>query len=210
MSDPLNPLTPLPKASGGASLLRRLGVAWRLHIGRPGLIGLVGLLGAIYLIAIEGPSLKQRQAELAQRQAVLQEEAAKAPASATRPARMAAVSNAIALLESLPPPSQRGADLARLVELSQQLKVELARGDYAVERLDSAADAATLGDEAISQWRLQLPVRGSYAQLRRYTAEMLNTLPHVALDGLQIDRPDTQQAELETTLRITFFYRGRS
>ena len=35
-------------------------------------------------------------------------------------------------------------------------------------------------------------------------------MPHVALDGLQIDRPDTQQADLETTLRITFFYRGRT
>lgn len=203
-------LKPLPPATGGKPLLRRLGVAWRVHVGRPGLIGLAGLLAAVYLIAVEVPSLKQRQTQLAQRQAALQAEAAKAPASANRPARLAAVSNAIALLESLPPPSQRGADLTRLVELSQQLKVELARGDYAVERLDAAADAAALGDEAISQWRLQLPVRGSYAQLRRYAAEMLNTMPHVALDGLQIDRPDTQQAELETTLRITFFYRGRS
>ncbi|RZS58016.1 hypothetical protein [Sphaerotilus mobilis] len=208
MSEQLNPLPATGRS--GPPLLRRLGVAWRLHVGRPGLIGLVGLLAAIYLLAVEGPSLKQRQAELAQRQASLQEEAAKAPTGGQRPARLAAVSNAIALLESLPPPSQRGADLTRLVELSQQLKVELARGDYAVERLDGAADAAALGDEAISQWRLQLPVRGSYAQLRRYTAEMLNTMPHVALDGLQIDRPDTQQAELETTLRITFFYRGRS
>jgi hypothetical protein len=208
MSDVRTPLP--PAARRGPPLLRRLAVAWRLHIGRPGLIGLAGLLGAVYLIGIEAPSLMQRQAELARRQATQQAEAAQAPATRSRPARMAAVSNAIALLESLPAPSQRGADLTRLVELSHQLKVELTRGDYAVERLDPAADAAALGDEAISQWRLQLPVRGSYAQLRRFTAEMLNTMPHVALDGLQIDRPDTQQAELETTLRITFFYRGRS
>ncbi|MGY0194541.1 GspMb/PilO family protein [Leptothrix sp. BB-4] len=208
MTDVLNPLP--PPSRRGPPLLRRLAVAWRLHIGRPGLIGLVGVLGALYLVGVEAPSLMQRQADLARRQAAAQAEAAQAPASRSRPARMAAVSNAIALLESLPPPTQRGADLTRLVELSHQLKVELSRGDYAVERLDPAADAAALGDEAISQWRLQLPVRGSYAQLRRFTAEMLNTMPHVALDGLQIDRPDTQQAELETTLRITFFYRGRT
>jgi len=208
MSDHLPPLPP-PKRHG-PPLLRRLGVAWRLHIGRPGLLGLAGLAVAVYLIGVEGPALKHRQAELAQRQEALKAESAQAPATRSRPARMAAVSNAVALLESLPPPSQRGTDLTRLVELAHQAKVELARGDYAVERLDAAADAAALGDEAISQWRLQLPVRGSYAQLRRFAAEMLNTLPHVALDGLQIDRPDTQQAELETTLRITFFYRGRT
>ena len=208
MSDALTPLPPANRR--GPAPLRRLAVAWRLHIGRPGLIGLAGLLGALYLIGIEAPSLMQRQADLARRQAAQQAEAAQAPATRSRPARMAAVSNAVALLESLPPPTQRGTDLTRLVELAHQAKVELARGDYAVERLDAAADAAALGDEAISQWRLQLPVRGSYAQLRRFAAEMLNTLPHVALDGLQIDRPDTQQAELETTLRITFFYRGRT
>ncbi len=208
MSDHL-PSLPPPRRLG-PPVLRRLGVAWRLHVGRPGLIGLIGLAAAVYLIAVEGPSLKHRQAELAQRQQALRDEAAKTPAARTRPTRMAAVSNAIALLESLPPPTRRGADLARLVELAHQSKVELARGDYAVERLDAAADAAALGDEAVSQWRLQLPVRGNYAQLRHFAAEMLNTLPHVALDGLQIDRPDTLQAELETTLRITFFYRGRS
>ncbi|MDP4300545.1 GspMb/PilO family protein [Leptothrix discophora] len=208
MSEPLHPLPASTRSVPAA--LRRLAVAWRLHVGRPGLVGLAGLLVALYLVGIEAPSLKQRQAELAQRLALQQEEAARTPATRSRPARLAAVSNAIALLESLPPPSQRGADLTRLVELAVQQKVELARGDYAVERLDGTADAAVLGDEAISQWRLQLPVRGSYAQLRRFAAEMLNTMPHVALDGLQIDRPDTQQADLETTLRITFFYRGRA
>jgi hypothetical protein len=183
------------------SPLRPLAVIWRLKLGRPGLIGLLGLGVAAYCAWVWGPRLEHERAALQARATV----AATQPAPAVR--RTVAQLGA-SVLDALPPSSQRGSDLSRLIEISRRTEVELTRGDYTIEKLNAGNDRN--GADGVTQWRLQLPVRGSYAQLRRFVAELLNGLPHAALDGLQIDRPDAQQPWVETTLRITFFYQGGS
>jgi hypothetical protein len=188
------------KKTASSLPLRPWLVAWQLQLGRPGLLGLALLALAVYALAVQGPALRQEQARLQARQ---QESAARPVVSVKRSTQ---ASTAPQLLDSLPPGSQRGADLARLIEISRHAEVELTRGDYSIEKLSAGNDAGAA--DSVAQWRLQLPVRGSYAQLRRFVAELLNTIPHAALDGLQIDRPDTQQPWLETTLRVTFYYRG--
>lgn len=181
--------------------LRQWAVAWQLALGRPGLLGLALVALAVYAVVVQGPALRQEQRELLARQ----QEAAREPVVSKR--RLTQASTAPQLLDSLPPASQRGADLARLIEISRRTEVELTRGDYSIEKLSASNEPGAQLDN-VSQWRLQLPVRGSYKQLRRFIAELLNGVPHAALDGLQIDRPDTQQPWLETTLRVTLYYRG--
>ncbi|ACB34882.1 putative transmembrane protein [Leptothrix cholodnii SP-6] len=181
--------------------LRQWAVAWQLALGRPGLLGLVLVALAVYAVVVQGPALRQEQRELLARQ----QEAAREPVVSKR--RLTPASTAPQLLDSLPSASQRGADLARLIEISRRTEVELTRGDYSIEKLSASNEPGAQLDN-VSQWRLQLPVRGSYKQLRRFIAELLNSVPHAALDGLQIDRPDTQQPWLETTLRVTLYYRG--
>ena len=189
------------KITTSGTPLRQWVVAWQLSFGRPGLLGLVLVALAVYAVAVHAPALRQQQGELLARQ----QEAATRPVVSSRRATQA--STAPQLLDSLPSASQRGADLAKLIEISRRTEVELTRGDYAIEKLSAGNDPGAQIDN-VSQWRLQLPVRGSYAQLRRFIAELLNSVPHAALDGLQIDRPDTQQPWLETTLRVTLYYRG--
>jgi hypothetical protein len=181
--------------------LRQWAVACQLALGRPGLLGLALVALAVYAVLVQGPALQQTQSDLLARQ----QDIANKPAASKR--RVTQASTAPQLLDSLPLGSQRGADLARLIEISRRTEVELTRADYSIEKLSASNDPGAQADN-VSQWRLQLPVRGNYAQLRRFIAELLNSIPHAALDGLQIDRPDTQQPWLETTLRVTLYYRG--
>lgn len=177
--------------------LSRLSTVWQLHGGRPGLLALAFCCAAAYAVAMHGPMLKRQQAELLERQSQLRARSLAAPAR--EPTRT--------LDEGLPAIRQRGADLARLVEIARLADVELMRGDYSTDTAGEASAGPSSGTaDAVVQWHVQLPVRGSYAQLRRFIAEVLNALPHAALVGLQIDRPDTQQPWVETTLRFTLYY----
>lgn len=188
--------------SGSSSRSRSLAVAWRLQLGLPGIVGLACLALAAYLAAVYAPALQAEQDELRARQ----QQARERPATASR--RTTPTSAALHRVDSLPAGNQRGADLARLIEISRRTGVELTRGDYTTNKPSAADDADASAADAVSQWHLQLPVRGNYTQVRRFIAEMLNTMPHAALDGLQVERPDTRQTTLETTLRITLFYRA--
>ncbi|MEY8877063.1 MAG: hypothetical protein AB9M60_11180 [Leptothrix sp. (in: b-proteobacteria)] len=183
--------------------LRLLSVLWRRQLGRPGVIALALVPVVIYVAAFHVPSVRREGQALQARVAAAN--AAQPALDAKRVRRTAVEPQQI---DSLPPSSQRGQDLARLVEIAKRTEVELARGDYNTEKLNAGNDPGANGGESIAQWKVQLPVRGTYAQLRRFIAEMLNGLPNAALDGLQIDRPDTQQPWLESTLRVTLFYRG--
>lgn len=51
-----------------------------------------------------------------------------------------------------------------------------------------------------------LPLTGSYAGVRRFVAEVLNELPHSALESLQIERATAQAKELQATARFVLFY----
>ena len=51
-----------------------------------------------------------------------------------------------------------------------------------------------------------LPLTGSYAGVRRFVAEVLNELPHSALESLQIERATAQAKELQATARLVLFY----
>jgi hypothetical protein len=55
---------------------------------------------------------------------------------------------------------------------------------------------------------MTLPVGGSYTQVRQFIGQLLNRMPNVALDSLQIDRPASAAAELQATVRLSIFFRA--
>lgn len=169
-----------------------LKVTWQRRFSRPAALGLIMVVTAAVLALAVAPTLNDQALDLdarvdaARRQASVRAQAAPV-AAPPRPEN------------ALPDFAQRSADLATLVEIAQASQVDLPRADYKLEPLSASRNG-------LIQWRLQLPVRGSYAQLRQFVAGLLNRLPHAALENLQIERTDTQQAELQSTLDLSLYY----
>ena len=169
-----------------------LKVTWQRRFSRPAALGLFMLATAGVLALAVAPSLADQATDLDARVDA-------ARRSATVRAQAAPVVVPAKPEDQLPDFGQRSADLALLVEVAQASLVDLPRADYKLEPV--GADR-----QGLIQWRLQLPVRGTYAQLRQFVAGLLNRLPHAALENLQIERADAQQAELQATLDLSLYY----
>lgn len=169
----------------------QLAVFWQRHLGRPAWVALA-LLAVVGLVRWQvDPVLARDQARLAARQQSLAVAAAAGPA--IDPAALG-----IPALQELPSERQRGRDVAALVETAQRLGLGLDRADYS---------QAGSGGSDVTRLSATLPLSGSYSAVRRYVAEVLNELPHSALESLQIERPNAKSTQLQATARLVLFYR---
>lgn len=170
---------------------RAAAFAWHRHLGRPAWLALA-LLAALALVQWQlRPLLQRDAARLEARRIAL----AAVPAGA----RAVEAPSARASLQDseLPSQQQRGRDLEWLVGAAQRAGLTLDRADYSL-------GAAT--DGAVTRVEATLPLNGSYAGVRRFVAEVLNELPHSALESLQIERATAQSAQLQATARLVLFY----
>jgi len=171
---------------------RTAALVWHRHLGRPAWVAL-GLIAALLLIQWQlRPVLLRDQARLEARRVALA--AAPAPAAATETGPRSPLPDG-----ELPSARQRGRDLEWLVSAAQRSGLGLERADYSL-------GAATAG--AVTRVEATLPLTGSYASLRRFVAEVLNGLPHSALESLQIERANAQSPQLQATARLVLFYGG--
>lgn len=75
-------------------------------------------------------------------------------------------------------------------------RLQLAQGEY---RLEKGAGLAA--------YRVTLPVRGSYPQVRQFIGLILKNMPTASLDGLRFDRKKAGDAQLEAQVRLTIYLR---
>lgn len=75
-------------------------------------------------------------------------------------------------------------------------KLQLAQGEY---RLEKGAGLAA--------YRVTLPVRGSYAQVRQFVGHVLKDMPTASLDAVRFDRRKAGDAQLEAQVRLTIYLR---
>lgn len=166
-----------------------LGFAWRRHLGRPGALAVPLLALAALLQWQFRPSLQREASRLeAGRMALANTPAPRAADAASRGPLSAA---------DIPSTRQRGRDLEMLVAAAQRSGLVLERADYSL----GAATAGTL-----TRVEATLPLAGSYGGVRRFVAEVLNELPHAALESLQLERANAQAKELQATARLVLFY----
>jgi len=130
--------------------------------------------------------------------------AARLPARAPNRA-VAAESRAQQLqsFEHLFPPFARLPDeLERLYGLARDAHLELSRGDYRLED-----DGGPL-----LQYRVTLPLRGTYPGIRQFLAQVLHAMPVVSVDALQFERDRVQAPMLKVQVQLTVYFRssGRS
>ncbi|NNU42339.1 hypothetical protein [Ramlibacter montanisoli] len=79
--------------------------------------------------------------------------------------------------------------------------LQLSRGEYAV-----VTDRQT----GLVQYRITLPVRGAYTQVRAFVAAALKAVPALALDELTFERRSISETQVEARIRLTLYLRPAS
>jgi hypothetical protein len=100
--------------------------------------------------------------------------------------------------ESLfPSASDLTGEVERLHALARGAGLDLAQGDYRLERRPAGLWA----------YRITLPVRGSYAQCRDFLAAVLKEMPIASIDALRFERKRAAETQIEAQIRVTLYAR---
>ena len=99
----------------------------------------------------------------------------------------------------LPPLEQLPAALGQVYALAQAAKLELKQGEY---RLDGRGTGPVA-------YRITLPIRGSYAQVRAFLDAVLREMPLASVDALRFERRKAAEAQLDAQIRLTLHFRPR-
>ena len=94
-----------------------------------------------------------------------------------------------------PPVDGLADELETLYALARKNGLELQQGEYRIDRSPGA----------LAAYRVVLPVRGSYAQVRAFTGAVLTRMPFVSLDALRFERRKSAETQLEAQLRLTVY-----
>jgi uncharacterized iron-regulated membrane protein len=167
---------------------------WHQHVGVFGLVGLLALvLAGVVWFGVHEPAEAETQRLLRAKVKQLSEarNVASLAAMTQRDARDLA-------RESLPGQRERAAVVRRVLALAEAGNLNVDRCDYTLQT----------EEPRLQRLRMTMPMGGSYVQVRQFIGQLLNRMPNVALDSLQIDRPASATGELQTTVRLSIFFRA--
>lgn len=161
-------------------------------LGTAGVIGLGVLLfaGAFYFSAL-GPAEREVQvqalgAERLRTRTLLQ------PGSAGDPA------DDLRRFYALFPPTERlSGELERLYALARKANLELQQGEYRLEAKNPG----------LAAYRISLPIRGAYPQIREFVDATLAEVPIASVDALRFERKKVGDTSLEAQVRLTLYFR---
>ncbi len=159
-------------------------------LGAPGVIG-VGVL--VFCLPFYLASVAPAEREVAKRSAA----AAKTTRLAGQP--VSAPDGAADLerfYRRFPTLDALQSELEAIYAHARASKLQLAQGEY---RLEKGAGLAA--------YRVTLPVRGSYAQVRQFVGHVLKDMPTASLDAVRFDRRKAGDAQLEAQVRLTIYLR---
>jgi hypothetical protein len=164
------------------------------RLGPQGIIG-IGLLVASLGVLLMG-TLPTRW-ELDRMQAHEQQQAARGAQSAVgERAPQTSAEKLNAYFKTFPEETAAADSLRKVYEAANQNGIELPHGEYALA-VDHKANLA--------RYRITLPVRGTYQQLRGFMAAALASVPTLALDHVDLERQKIGDALIEAKIRMTLF-----
>lgn len=169
------------RSSAGLEPLRALG--W------PALSGVaLLLLGALLLGLSQQLRLQENKLQMELRQT--QKPGPRSAANATRDVPVV-----------FPPSSDYTADLAQVFDIAEDLGIVLASGDY------RDADPTALG---LDTRLVDLRINENYGTLKEFLANVLNTMPHAAVQELRIERKDGTSVKHQVFLKLALVYSPRA
>ena len=162
--------------------LRRLGPA-----------GVVALGILVACAAFYTEALRPAEEDAAARRAALERQRLRTP---YRPVSVDSRAEDLRRFHALFPPSNElNAHVERLHRLARRSGLDLAQGDYRLERRTTGLWA----------YRVTLPVRGSYGQLREFLSAVLKDMPIASIDALRFERKRAADTQLEAQVRLTLY-----
>ncbi len=181
---------------GNAKLLA---TEFLLSLGRPGLVGslllLAGLGYGLGVLLPEHQSINalEERAERAERRAAMMR-----MGSDGKPE--VALSPAETLYASLPRHDELAPQVERIYAAAAAEHLALLQGEYARTEVQGTR---------LVRYRITLPVRGTYAQVRRFVAAATVAVPGLAIDDLNLQRKAVADAQLEARVQFSLFLAGR-
>ena len=95
------------------------------------------------------------------------------------------------------PAGDRLADqLGALHTLAREARLELLDGEYRLENRSSG----------LAAYRITLPVRGTYPQVRSFLDAVLKDVPTASVDGLRFERKKAAEDQVEAQVRLTLYF----
>lgn len=166
----------------------------RLILRSLGTSGVLGLGILFFCAPLYFGALRPAERELEARRAAAERQRAHLPARPGGDPRAAELEAFYALF---PPVERLGGELERLYGLARASGLELLQGEYRVERRPGG----------LTFYRIALPVRGGYAQVRGFASAVLTRMPVASIDGLRFERKKPGDALLDAQLRLTIHFR---
>jgi hypothetical protein len=160
-----------------------------------GVVGIALLVFAVAFALSAVRPLRDEVARLEEEAAVLQRDLASgALTGAERPG----VAGQLATFYAFFPAPETSPDwLGRIHAIAVRQGVELAAGEYRIERAPGTR---------LARYQMTLPVQGSYAQIRRFVGEVLEQVPAAALEEFTLRRDSVESPRVDARLRITLYF----
>jgi hypothetical protein len=173
----------------------------RWYVGRLGVIGKIGtglvVVAGIYFFSAVLPQESTLQ-QLKERAETLQIQAQskQTPGDTESGKKMSGDQALQAFYDFFPPIDSSPFWIRELVRIAKKQNVELSSSEY---RLVNENDAR------LARYEMILPVRGSYAQIRAFIADALETVPAMAISAIAIKREAVTSEKLEVRLEINLY-----
>jgi hypothetical protein len=157
--------------------------------------GVVALGVLLFCVPFYFTALRPLERELAAQRAAAAGARPRAPA---QPVALDSQAEDLRRFYALFPPVESVSDqLERLYGLARASGLDLLQGDYRVESQRAG----------LVSYRITLPVRGSYPQLRRFVGAVLKDMPIASIDTLKFERKKSADSQLEAQVRLTLHLR---
>jgi hypothetical protein len=167
------------------------------RLGRPGVIGIALLASSLGLAVSTLLPSWQELGRLRAKAAAAQESLRTAAARAPRPDESPA-GQLRAFYAFFPLHTDASGSLSHMFAAARESGLQLSRGEYAI-----VTDRQT----GLVVYRMTLPVRGGYTQIREFVAASLKAVPALALDEVTFERPKISETQVQARVRLTLYLR---
>jgi hypothetical protein len=88
----------------------------------------------------------------------------------------------------------------KLWTIANEYKIDLQQGEYRLEQAGTG----------LARYRITLPVRASYAQIRQFVGFILKEIPTMSIDSVRFERKKISDTQLDVQIRLTLYLRPAS
>ncbi|HQC29706.1 MAG TPA: hypothetical protein PLG02_07220 [Methylotenera sp.] len=166
------------------------------RMGSLGVLGLLFLLTAALIYAgLSRPQLKQLQAsEVTLSQAKQQRKQIQVTPIATT---TQATVNAASYLQQFPNVNHKDDALKTIIAIAENNKLPLETGTY---------NTVTKEAGQVVFYEINLPLKGSYPQIKQFVASTMNALPNAALSTFHLQQTNTEANLIEAEVVLTLYF----